>query len=238
MKKIEIQTQPNDFSCGPTCLHAVYKYLGERISLDQVISEVHSLRNGGTLSVMLAIDALKKGYKATIYHYNLELFDPTWFPITDRSAFIDKLKQQIKAKPIQKLVDASLAYIKFLELGGMIRFRDLTPKLLDNLFQQGYPILTGLSATYLYQCSREVTISDGVMEYNDVKGEATGHFVILSGYNKSKNYVLVADPFKANPVSGTNYYSINTRRVINSILLSIITYDANLLVIQPKKSFK
>jgi hypothetical protein len=184
--------------------------------------------------VYLAIHALKKGYKATIYNYNLEIFDPSWFPVKKKSEIIEKLKLQQEQKSRLKLINASKAYIEFLELGGKLRFKDLSPKLLDDLFQQGHPILTGLSATYLYQCQREYSLANGSSVYNDVKGEPTGHFVILTGYNNSRNYVLVADPFKENPVSGSNYYSANTRRVINSIMLSILTYDANLLIIEPK----
>lgn len=234
MKELKIQTQPNDYTCGPTCLQAVYNYFGEQISLDSVISEIQQLENGGTLSVILANHALKKGYKATIYNYNLEIFDPTWFPVKDRQDLIEKLAIQEKLKRSEKISKASNAYMEFLNLGGSIRFRDLSPKLLENLFQKGVPILTGLSATYLYQCKREYALPDGSSVYDDIKGEPMGHFVILSGFNKSRNYIKVADPFKANPLSGTNYYSINTRRVINSIMLGILTYDANLLILEPK----
>ncbi len=39
----EIQPQPNNTTCGPTCLHAVYRYLGEEIPLLQVIEETQVL---------------------------------------------------------------------------------------------------------------------------------------------------------------------------------------------------
>jgi hypothetical protein len=47
--------------------------------------------------------------------------------------------------------------------------------------------------------------------------------------------VLVADPFWANPVrSGHHHYEVSVDHVIRSIMLGILTYDANLLVIQPR----
>jgi len=52
--KLEMLPQPDDTTCGPTCLHAIYRYWNRDISLDQVISEVKPLPNGGTLAVMLA----------------------------------------------------------------------------------------------------------------------------------------------------------------------------------------
>jgi hypothetical protein len=233
LRNVIIKAQPNDYTCGPTCLQAVYNYYGENIDLNVVIDEVHSLENGGTLSVLLANHALRKGYKATIYNYNLEVFDPTWFPASNTELLMEKLKNQMEAKKNKKLKSASNAYIEFLKLGGELKFEDLSPQLLSRLFNEETPVLTGLSATYLYQCAREYSYPDGSMIYDDVGGEPTGHFVVLNGFNENEEEVLVADPYKSNPVSGTNYYFAPIQRLINSILLGIITYDANLLIIEP-----
>jgi glutathione synthase/RimK-type ligase-like ATP-grasp enzyme len=51
---LKIRAQPDNATCGPTCLHALYGYYGEQLPLDQVIAEVPSLATGGTLGVMLA----------------------------------------------------------------------------------------------------------------------------------------------------------------------------------------
>ena len=37
---LEILTQPDDSTCGPTCLHAVYRYFKDPVALDDVIAEV------------------------------------------------------------------------------------------------------------------------------------------------------------------------------------------------------
>ena len=91
-------------------------------------------------------------------------------------------------------------------------------------------MLTGLSATYLYDCARE--LND---EYDDVRGTASGHFVVLSGYNPATREVSVADPLHDNPRFGSQYYRVAMARLTASILLGILTYDANLLVITPRK---
>jgi ABC-type bacteriocin/lantibiotic exporter with double-glycine peptidase domain len=54
----DILPQPDDSTCGPTCLHAIYRYFGDEVPLDQVIREVPSLHSGGTLAVMLRNHAL------------------------------------------------------------------------------------------------------------------------------------------------------------------------------------
>ena len=74
-----IHPQPTDSTCGPTCLHAVYRYWQDPISLDQTIADIGELSMGGTLAVQLACHALRRGYDATIHSYNLQLFDPSWF---------------------------------------------------------------------------------------------------------------------------------------------------------------
>lgn len=233
MKKtlpLKILPQPSETTCGPTCLHAVYRYYGERISLKRVIEEIPALEDGGTLAVMLGRHALGRGYDAKIYTYNLHVFDPTWFLHSgmDMTRF---LLAQKKAKRSKKLKMATDAYVDYLEHGGLLCFEDLTPQLIRRYLERGIPILTGLSATYLYRSAREMP---GSNEYNSIAGEPTGHFVVLAGYDRYVRNLLVADPFNLNPFAGNNYYWCDVRRVVSSILLGIVSYDANLLVIEPR----
>lgn len=233
MLQIKILSQPDDETCGPTSLHAVYNYFGDDISLDEVVAQVSYLEGGGTLAVMLALHALNRGYEAKIYTYNLQVFDPTWF--YDKYVDIShKLKEQLKYKHERKLHLATGAYLEFLNMGGELCFEDLTPKLLKRYLHNNIPILTGLSATYLYQCAREYVTLENEIFYDDERGFPSGHFVILAGYDDSKKHIVVADPNADNLLSGDNYYSVEERRLINSIMLGIVTYDANLLVVQPR----
>lgn len=225
---LDISRQPNDSTCGPTSLHAVYQYYGENITLDEVIAQVPYLKSGGTLAVMLGIHALKNGYDATIFTYNLKVFDPTWF--TQHVDLIEKLNKQLHYKKGVKFREASKAYIQFLELGGKIMYKPLNHSLIEDLLLNGIPILTGLSATYLYNEARE--LSDPV-RFDDVKGEPSGHFVVVNGFDKEKQHVFISDPLKENPFE-KQQYAVKTDHLICSILLGIMTYDANLLVITPK----
>ncbi len=228
---INMLPQPNDVTCGPTSLQAVYQYYGDDIQLNQVIAQVKQLKSGGTLAVNLGNHALKRGYKATIYTYNLQIFDPSWFsdPEVD---LMNKLALQCHYKPQRKVSFASTAYQKFLRLGGEIKFEDLTPRLLEQFLLKGQPILTGLSATYLYGSPREV--GDLKIEYDDLRGVPTGHFVVLNGVSMERNTVSIADPLKSNPMADGQHYEVDIHRLINSIMLGMVTYDANLLIIEPK----
>ena len=233
---LEILPQPDDTTCGQTCLHAVYRYFGDSISLQQVVSEVNHLEGGGTLAVHLACHALQRGYHATIYTYNLQIFDPTWFASSDIN-LVEKLELQMNYKNISKLQKASRAYIDFMKQGGQVKFEDLSGGLIRKYLNRSIPILLGLSATYLYKSAREFARGNKLI-YNDIQGEATGHFVVLAGYDKDHRKVLIADPAMPNPISSQQQYEVEMDHLISAIMLGIITYDANLLIIEPEKENK
>ncbi|MGB0515229.1 MAG: hypothetical protein ACPGJE_10360, partial [Wenzhouxiangellaceae bacterium] len=193
-----IEPQPDTTTCGPTCLHALYRHFGEGLTLSDVIDSIHRLDHGGTLDVFLANDALRRGYSATIWTYNLNVFDPTWFQ--DRrigeSNLAGKLHAQMEAKRDPKLHVATQGYLQYLRLGGKIRFADLTRALVRTLLADGHPVLTGLSATYLYRSMREWGPDDAD---DDIRGLPVGHFVLLTHYDRSRREVEIADPMQENP---------------------------------------
>lgn len=225
---LPIEAQPDTTTCGPTCLHALYRYFEHDLPLGQIIDEIQRLDHGGTLDVFLANHALERNFSATIYTYNLKVFDPTWFGSKSVN-LADKLRAQARAKRRLKLQVATDGYLDYLKAGGAIRFMDLNRALLRRLLKRGQPVLTGLSATYLYRSAREFGPDD---VDDDVNGEPVGHFVLLTGYDRQKREVLIADPTYPNP-QGSQNYRIHIDRVIGAILLGALTYDANLLVIRP-----
>jgi len=235
MINLVINTQPDDETCGPTSLHAIYRHYGVDITLEEVIKTVERSLSGGTLASMLGIHALKKGFKVSMYLNNLNVFDPTWFEHGkgDPELLTRKLSAQMKYKRTKKLIQASEAYLEFIKLGGELHFRTLSIQLIKDYFNQGIPILTGLNATYLYRCARERFTSEGNSIYDDIRGTTCGHFVVLCGYDEAKRLVIVADPHRENPLSHDNYYKVSSARLINAIMLGVMTYDANLLIIQP-----
>jgi Peptidase_C39 like family len=226
----DIKAQPDEVTCGPTCLHAMYQHYNDAISLKEVIQGVKQLKDGGTLAVMLGNHALKRGYKATIYTYNLNLFDPSWANLST-GKIIQNLKRQMAYKFKQrKLQVASRAYIKFLEAGGKLMWSELDENLIKGYLNKSVPVLTGLSATYLYGTPREISATN---KYDSIKGVPVGHFVIINGYDDVNNCVYLADPMNPNPLK-SQYYNVTFDRLINSIMLGIVTYDANVLVIEKK----
>jgi hypothetical protein len=225
-----VEPQPDDFTCGPACLHGIYRFYGDDVSLASVIADIRMIDRGGTLDVFLANHALERGYDVTLYTYNLDLFDPTWFDLPNEEIRA-RLKAQAKQKHWRRLQTATRGYDEFLQLGGKLLLRDLERSLLRGFLKRGIPVITGLSATYLYRAAREVAETNVA---DDVRGEPVGHFVVLTGYRRDTREVLIADPLASNPLVRSRYYAVNVQRLIGAILLGTMTYDANLLVIEPK----
>ena len=229
--QFDIARQPDNMTCGPTCLHAIYQYFGDDIPLHRVIAETAFLEQGGTLGVLLACHALKRDYDALIYTFDMQMFDPTWFrpggPI-----LAERIQAQMEAKESSRLRTASAAYLDFLKLGGRLRMEDMTSALIRKYLKRGRPILAGLSATYLYQEPREI---GAVSQPDDVRGFPQGHFVVLCGYDDIDRRVLLADPLQPNPLAKDQQkYEVALDRLICAIMLGIVTYDANLVILQPR----
>lgn len=233
---LDIMRQPNDTTCGPTCLHAVYRYYNDPVPLQEIIAEIPQAEGGGTYAVQLGCHALKRGYQVTIFPYNLLFFDPTWASATPIE-IIAKLRQQLAFKEhIPGFESVTRAFIEYLELGGGIKFEVITAALIRRYLKRSIPVLTDLSATYLYNCAREYD-RKGKLIYDDVRGESTTHFVVLAGYNKEDRNVQVADPL-VHPVVTSQHYSVSIYRLVCAILLGILTHDGNMLVIQKKNKIK
>jgi hypothetical protein len=231
---LEVLRQPDDETCGPTCLHAVYAYYGDLLDLEQVIREVRPLATGGTLAAYLGLNALERGYVATLYTYNLGVVDPTWFR-EEPLRLAERLHEQAKVKTNPSLLTATDAYLDFLGGGGRVRFEELRPELIRGHLLEGRPIMAGLSSTYLYDCARE-TVRGKVSEYDSIEGVAVGHFVVIHGYDASTDSVLVADPLHDNPRFRMSNYRVGIMRLLGAIMLGVLTYDANLLVIEPPEA--
>jgi hypothetical protein len=228
---IAIRRQPDYTTCGPTSLHAVYRCLGDTISLEQVIAEVPKNPEGGTLAVHLALHALRRGYDASIWVFNLAVWDPSWF--REETDLLAKIRGRYVAKgwgEDPKMALAFASFEEFIRKGGRYHWEELTPRLVSRLLRRRLPILCGVNATYLYQCAREK--DDRV---DDVAGDPFGHFLVVCGYHSKDRSVSIADPLLDNPLHGTNYYRVGLYRFIGAVYLGVVTHDANFLVISPRR---
>jgi hypothetical protein len=225
--------QADDVTCGPTCLRKVYDFYGVRVDAETILTEMDRNEDGGTMAVFLAIAALRRGFRARIYSYDLRIFDPTWFDLP-----LDALGEKIHARfpylQDGKRLRAARAYLDFIDRGGELAFDELTPALLKSIIDREHPVLAGLSATHLYRTARERQLpgTETLVE-DDVAGEPTGHFVVISGYEHWGRRLVVRDPSEHLPHPAEERQVVDAQRLINAILLGDATYDAVLLELWP-----
>lgn len=209
----------------------VLRGYGDQRPFEDISARVERNEDGGTLGVHIGRAALALGYGATIYSYNLRVFDPSWSSLST-ARLVDKLEARAARIQGQKLRHVIEAYADFLKAGGVVQFDDLTTELLTRLLRTRRPIVCGLSATYLYQTSREDPRTNS---FDDVGGEPAGHFLVIRGYHGHGKEFLVSDPYKNLPMTASGTYEVDAQRLLNAILLGDVTYDGVLLVVDPMR---
>jgi hypothetical protein len=227
---VVIERQPDYTTCGPTALHAIYRYYGDPIGLETVIRETPKLPTGGTLGVHLSVHALSRGYEVETWLCNVRHVDPTWFQ--QPTDVLAKLRLRADAKGLRedpRYGPALESVEQYMTLGGRLVWGDLSPELIGQVLSRGTPLLTGTNGTYLYQCARETDAGP-----DDVRGDAFGHFIVLSGYRDSDQSVAIADPLLDNPAHGTKYYRASVHRLLAAIFLGVGSDDGNLMLIRPR----
>jgi hypothetical protein len=225
--------QPDDVTCGPTCLRKVYDFYGLRVDMDEIVDALERNEDGGTLAVYLGMAARRRGLHARIYSYDLHIFDPTWAVLAPRE-LLERVRARDAYLTDAKRKRAAAAYGRFLEMNGEIAFDELSPALLKSIIDRGHPVLAGLSATYLYRFPRERwdPLSLQLVE-DDVAGSPTGHFVVVSGYDHWGRRLTILDPSEHVPESDNGRVQVDSTRLINAIMLGDATYDAVLLELWP-----
>ncbi len=215
-----VPQQPDDESCGITCLQAVYEHYGFETSAEALQHQVvHWRKTGGTVGVNLGRHALAHGFSAEIYTYNIKVFDPTWrdLPRDEIRAKLKLRQRRIRSSRQKKEIGF---YLDFIKHGGVVRFDDLDEALFRRLFASKQPVICGLSATYLYQSIRELPNN----QENDVIGNPVGHFVVVSAYDAEKHEVQIHDPLRQHPLSATGTYSLPLPEIQQRGDAGILTY--------------
>ncbi len=220
--------QPDDVSCGPSSLYSVLRYHGTELDFDALRRLVPTNEDGGTLSVYLGLTALRMGYQARLYSYNLHVLDPTWRAL-DPTALEAKLRARAEGPQAERVRQACSAYADFVHEGGEIDFADLSPELLVRALDRGHPLVCGTNATYLYVDPRERPDDN---KADDVHGDPVGHFLVVSGHD-GPDTLYVTDPAPEVPHDAGDAYAVTAQRLINAILLGIVSFDAVLLEVWP-----
>ena len=229
--------QPDDVSCGPTCLAQVLAWYGDHRPIPALMARTPTTPDGGTLAVHLGQVALDLGYRARLHPFGARVFDPTWWELEDEEIAL-RLAQRAEGLQSPTARAEVEAWLRFLVSGGYIDFHEPSAKVLVRILSKGRPIICGLNATWLYREARTNPVTNAD---DDVHGHPMGHFVTVVGYTGRGLHFHVNDPSEEASVAVTGNsahedpgrYPLRSDRLIHAILLGDATSDAVLLEIWP-----
>ncbi len=233
--------QPDDVSCGPTCLAQVMASFGEEVEIPDLMARIRRNPDGGTQAVHIADLAMELGYRVRLYPFGVRVFDPSWWDLLD-SEIIMRLGQRASALEAAEAdpaeVETVLAWRDVLRRGAHVAFKEPSPALIAGILARGRPVIVGLNATWLYRAMRERPDDN---ESDDLLGWPVGHFVTVSGYTGGGLHLHVRDPSEDAPDhlhpegAGRGNYPVPGDRLVHAILLGDLTRDAVLLEIWPAR---
>ncbi len=222
--------------CMQTSATQLLSFFDPTIKVDDVINEVPVyVENGekiGTSPGHLATYFVQKGYKTTVYIFDVELFDLSW-EMTSGSEIIELLKQRQKYIPANSwlakyhhiLVDGWELFVK---AGGSFAQPPLTAQLIKDLLIKS-PILVMVNSTYLnHQSKQQYDKKKDKFEDDAIKGRSLTHGVTCTGYKDGRFLIVDPDP----PEGREQHRWIQSDHLIASIMAAQTESDNLLMVIE------
>jgi hypothetical protein len=220
------QIQPDEVTCGPSCLSSVLRFHGIDADLSAVMPLVTRNQDGGTLAPWLGQAALGFGIGVRARPLAVQVFDPTWRGL-DAASLRDRLALRTAALREGRLRRVHQAWLDYLDAGGQVNLGgELRSGEIIAALDRGNPLIAGLSVTWLYQVARERP-ADNVPD--DIAGMPVGHFVVITGYAGGGDTFFVSDPWPHPPFEGEPHYPVSRRQLTQAILLGDATHDAVIL---------
>lgn len=229
--RLNILPQINHQLSGAETLRGIYAYYGEDISMDDLVVSTTRFSNRRLRPLALAIDALERGYAVTVHCCDTRIFDLSWMGLVS-SELKEKLEYHKSKADSVHLTQTFDAYIQILEKGGTIDLSEINRAVIRKAVELKAPIIAAVSATHLFHSKREYLDSKDRPVLDDAKGKTAGHLVAVTAWVGKE--ITLHDPYLANPITGKAKYKVYISRLMRSILLGVLSYDAQMVVITKK----
>jgi len=216
-------------TCGPLCLLNIYNHLGVETTLEKILKDLKINDSKATYITQLSGHVQKMGLKAVLLMSNPFIISPEWKDLP-RKNIIEKLgKWLVYSKSLKSKSDTQVRSLKnaeylvsYLKNGGDLRIVDLTTKLMDDFLDRRYILLSCLEQSWLWE-KRKIK---NKAEFDDIKGQARGHFVVV--YGQSGSDYKVSDPYPTGLPGKEGLYEINK----DKFLVSSLFWNSSILAIK------
>lgn len=172
--------------CGLASLRMVFNYYGDDVPEETMRENIqmHSQKNGGTLTTELAKFAFKRGFSILCYSYDLTIFQPSDIALSPEK-LLEKLYEKKEFNKISLTPEERV--IKKKGRNGIIY-------LLENKaeFRLKMPSLHDIKQ-FLYRKQPVIlAINPKILNENDASKIDSGHFIVATGYDN--NHFFYNDP--------------------------------------------
>lgn len=202
--------------CGPVCLLNMYTYLqmpSLPSTLDAILEELNIAGvDVSTYLPQLARNCHAHALETIIVSSNTHTVSPTWRE-KSKEEIVPTLKSWVTHNAGDPWLKPALFLLFYLQEGGNIKILDLSTHVLDDYLDQGYILLHCVEESWLWEKRKIVNIS----EYDDVKGHARGHFVVV--YGKEGDQYLVSDPYPTKIEGRDGLYKVDKQKLLVSTLI-------------------
>jgi len=180
-----IRQDPKSDDCLRCCALMVVKFFGDKITRDEVWRKLHVYKKHSGLFGAYFSDlgrlALKKGYKAVIYHYdwhfwNIETVESLHKSTKSLLASLATLRKESKSFGVKREISKQLLYVKD---GGKYIFEIPNLETIDGFLQKKIPVIISVWGQDFYKNPKE--------DYR--------HVIIVSG--KDRDEYIIRDPYLA-----------------------------------------
>jgi hypothetical protein len=222
--------------CMQTSATQLLSFFDPTVKVEDVIKEVpvyvENSEKIGTSPGHLGAYFVQKGYKTTVYIFDVELFDLSW-ESSSGIEIIKLLKRRQEYIPANSwlakyhhiLVDGWELFVK---AGGSFAQPPLSKQLIIDLLTKS-PILVMVNSTYLnHQSKQQYNKNEDKFEDDAIKGRSLTHGVTCAGYKDDKFLIVDPDP----PAGIEQHRWIESDHLIASIMAAQTESDNLLMVIE------
>jgi len=199
-------------SCGPVCLLNIYTHLQLPITLEQIFKDLHITESDNTYLPQLARHSLTLKLDSVILSSNPFTVSPAWKD-KSKKEIITLLKSWVTHNNKDEWMLAAVFLLFFLQEGGNLQIVDLSTAIIDEYLDKGYLLLSCIEESWLWEKRKVIN----KVEYDDIKGHARGHFVVV--YGKENDNYLVSDPYPTHIKGREGLYEINKQKLLVSTLV-------------------
>jgi len=216
-----IQQEVGSATCGPNCLLNIYENLGIKTKVKEILKDLNITNKDYTYIPQLARHLNDKKLSTIILSSNPNSVSPTWENLKS-SEIMEKLKKWLVYNKKDDWFYENLLLYFYLQEGGHIKILDLSTSIIDEYLHAGYSLISCLNESWLWQQRK---IKD-IVEYDDIKGKGTGHFVVI--YGKEDDTYLISDPYPTKIKDRDGLYKIKKQK----LLVSTLVWDRSLIAVK------